>query len=57
MIKTLEIILLIFKIHFGGHGYSHIANNILPNMINKGFTMEEIKLITAENPKRWFTRQ
>ncbi|CAL1675577.1 unnamed protein product [Lasius platythorax] len=44
-------------IHFGGHGYSHIANNILPNMINKGFTKEEIELITVENPKRWFTRQ
>ncbi|XP_070167606.1 phosphotriesterase-related protein-like isoform X1 [Polyergus mexicanus] len=44
-------------VHFGGHGYSHIANNILPIMINKGFTMEEIELITVENPKRWFTRQ
>lgn len=45
-------------IHFGGHGYSHIANNILPNMINnKGFTAEDIELITIENPKRWFIRQ
>lgn len=43
-------------VHFGGHGYSHIANNILPNMINKGFTVEEIELITVENPKRWLTR-
>ncbi|KYN37020.1 Phosphotriesterase-related protein [Trachymyrmex septentrionalis] len=44
-------------IHFGGHGYSHIANNVVPTMINKGFTTEEIELITAENPKKWLTRQ
>ncbi|XP_011862315.1 PREDICTED: phosphotriesterase-related protein isoform X2 [Vollenhovia emeryi] len=44
-------------IHFGGHGYSHIANNIVPTMINKGFTMKDIELITVENPKRWLTRK
>ncbi|EGI61262.1 PREDICTED: phosphotriesterase-related protein [Acromyrmex echinatior] len=44
-------------IHFGGHGYSHIANNVVPIMINKGFTTEEIELITVENPKKWLTRQ
>lgn len=43
-------------IHFGGHGYSHIANNIVPIMLKRNFTTEEIKLITVENPKRWFTR-
>lgn len=55
--QTFENILLIFKVHFGGHGYSHIANNVVPTMINKGFTVDEIEFITIENPKRWLTRK
>nr|XP_012225283.1 PREDICTED: phosphotriesterase-related protein-like [Linepithema humile] len=44
-------------INFGGHGYSHIVNNIVPRLRNRNFTMEEVELLTVENPRRWLTRQ
>ncbi|XP_020289158.1 phosphotriesterase-related protein [Pseudomyrmex gracilis] len=44
-------------IQFGGHGYSHIINNVVPVMIIRGFTTEETELLTIENPKRWLARQ
>ncbi|XP_034183370.1 phosphotriesterase-related protein [Osmia lignaria lignaria] len=42
-------------IKFGGHGFSHILNNVLPKMILKGFTQEEIDTITIHNPKTWLS--
>ncbi|KAJ8715907.1 hypothetical protein PYW08_013192 [Mythimna loreyi] len=38
---------------FGGHGYAHIINNVLPKMKSKGFTQQQIDNITIENPARW----
>ncbi|KAL0822243.1 hypothetical protein ABMA28_004370 [Loxostege sticticalis] len=40
---------------FGGHGYSHIINNILPRMKTKGFSQATIDKITIENPARWLS--
>lgn len=40
---------------FGGHGYSHIMNNVLPKMTLKGFTQEEIDTITIQNPRTWLS--
>lgn len=45
-------------ISFGGHGYSHLTNNVIPNvMMNRGFTMEDIDTLTIENPRKWLTRE
>uniref|UniRef100_A0A1L8DCT3 Uncharacterized protein n=1 Tax=Nyssomyia neivai TaxID=330878 RepID=A0A1L8DCT3_9DIPT len=38
---------------FGGHGYSHILNNILPRLNVRGLTLEQIDRITIENPSMW----
>jgi len=38
--------------HFGGMGYSHILDNVLTLMKQKGITEEQIKAIIVENPKR-----
>nr|CAD7256030.1 unnamed protein product [Timema shepardi] len=38
---------------FGGHGYSHILNNVLHKMLTKGISQETIDKITIENPKNW----
>ncbi|GBP08753.1 Phosphotriesterase-related protein [Eumeta japonica] len=38
---------------YGGHGYAHILNNILPRMKSKGISNEKIDLITIENPADW----
>ncbi|XP_021919754.1 phosphotriesterase-related protein isoform X1 [Zootermopsis nevadensis] len=40
-------------IKFGGHGYSHILNNVLPKMQTKGISQETTDKITIENPKTW----
>ncbi|KAK0180247.1 hypothetical protein PV327_005912 [Microctonus hyperodae] len=42
-------------VEFGGHGYSHILNNVLPRMPAKGFTSEDIDTITIINPKTWLS--
>lgn len=40
---------------FGGHGYGHIFENVIPIMRRHGFTDEEISAILVENPKRLLT--
>ncbi|XP_068618555.1 phosphotriesterase-related protein [Battus philenor] len=42
-------------INFGGHGYSHIINNILPRMKSRGISQSAIDMITIENPANWLT--
>ncbi|XP_046433896.1 phosphotriesterase-related protein isoform X1 [Neodiprion virginianus] len=56
----LDRVLLSHDIHtkhrlmaFGGHGFSHIYNNVLPKMLIKGFSQEDIDLITMKNPTTW----
>ena len=35
---------------YGGHGYGHILENIVPKMRRKGFSEQEIQAITVDNP-------
>ncbi len=35
---------------YGGHGYGHILENIVPTMRRKGFSEDEIRAITEDNP-------
>ncbi|CAO1344614.1 unnamed protein product [Diamesa hyperborea] len=44
-------------IEFGGHGYSHIVSNILPKMLTKDFTQQDIDQITITNPAQWLQFQ
>ena len=37
-------------VKYGGHGYGHILENIVPKMRRKGFSEAEIRAITVENP-------
>lgn len=36
---------------YGGHGYAHIIDNVVPLMRDKGIPEEHIHTITVENPK------
>ncbi|MFC2014139.1 phosphotriesterase [Chloroflexota bacterium] len=36
---------------YGGHGYSHILDNVVPLMRDKGISKEHISSILVENPK------
>ncbi|XP_036375186.1 phosphotriesterase-related protein [Megalops cyprinoides] len=40
---------------YGGHGYSHILNNIVPKMLTRGISQNQVDKILIENPKRWLT--
>ena len=42
-------------VKYGGHGYAHILENIVPKMRRKGFSAEQIHAITVENPARVLT--
>ena len=37
---------------YGGHGYDHILQNVVPLMRAKGMSAEQINTIIVENPKR-----
>ncbi len=39
-------------VRYGGHGYGHILENIVPRMRRKGFTEDVIEAITVGNPAR-----
>jgi Phosphotriesterase family len=40
---------------FGGHGYGHIYENVIPLMRSRGFSESEINAILIENPRRLLT--
>lgn len=40
---------------YGGHGYSHILNNIVPKMLARGISQHQVDKILIDNPKRWLT--
>jgi phosphotriesterase-related protein len=40
---------------YGGEGYAHILENVIPLMRSKGMADGEIKTIVEENPKRVLT--
>ena len=39
-------------VRYGGHGYGHILENIVPRMRRKGFSDEEIDAVIVGNPAR-----
>ncbi|MER9052251.1 hypothetical protein NKH89_34555 [Mesorhizobium sp. M0923] len=40
---------------YGGHGYAHIFENVVPLMRERGFSETEINAILVDNPKRLLT--
>lgn len=39
-------------LQFGGHGYGHLLENILPEFRSRGVTEEQIHAMMVENPRR-----
>lgn len=39
-------------LRYGGHGFAHILRNIIPEMIVRGITRDQINTILIDNPKR-----
>jgi phosphotriesterase-related protein len=42
-------------VRYGGHGFGHILENIVPRMRQRGITDEQINAITVTNPARVLT--
>lgn len=40
---------------YGGHGYSHILLNVVPQMLLHGISQSSIDKILKENPRNWLT--
>ncbi|XP_064652122.1 phosphotriesterase-related protein-like [Lineus longissimus] len=40
---------------FGGHGYSHILESIVPKMLARGYTQQQVDKILIHNPREWLT--
>jgi phosphotriesterase-related protein len=40
---------------FGGHGYGHIFRNVVPMMVRRGYSEDEIDAILVRNPRRLLT--
>ncbi|XP_065919019.1 phosphotriesterase-related protein-like [Dysidea avara] len=40
---------------YGGHGFQHIPENVVPKMLERSFTKEAVKMITEDNPREWLT--
>lgn len=40
---------------YGGHGYQHIFANIVPRMLRRGFTQDEVDTLLTRNPRRLLT--
>ena len=48
-----DICLKMMLHHYGGWGYDHILQNIVPMMVGEGITRDTINLFIQENPKKW----
>ncbi|XP_019619694.1 PREDICTED: phosphotriesterase-related protein-like [Branchiostoma belcheri] len=41
--------------HYGGHGYSHILLNVVPMMLARGISQEQVDKMLIHNPRNWLT--
>ena len=55
-----EKILLSHDIHtrhrllkYGGHGFGHILQNVVPKMLSRGITRDEVDTMICLNPRNW----
>lgn len=40
---------------YGGHGYAHILEHIVPKMVDRGISRDVVMEILTDNPRRWLT--
>jgi len=40
---------------YGGHGYTHILENVVPMLKSRGVTQDQIDIILKDNPKTWLS--
>ena len=40
---------------YGGHGFTHIFDQVVPKMLTKGISQDSVHKILISNPKAWLT--
>ena len=41
---------------YGGHGYGHILDHVVPKMRDRGFNEDTIDRLLKDNPRRWLSQ-
>ena len=49
------IISLFIQVCYGGHGYGHLLENVVPKMKERGINEDIITDIMTKNPQQWLT--
>ena len=52
---TSHTVLFILQEKYGGHGFSHILDNVVPKMLARGLSQSSIDKILIHNPRTWMT--
>ena len=47
--------IIIVQVRYGGHGYGHILDCIVPKMKDRGIPEDVVKSIITDNPRKWLT--
>jgi phosphotriesterase-related protein len=55
LVVAQDVCLHMHQRKYGGKGYAHILENIVPRMRKRGFTEKHINSILVDNPKRILT--
>jgi len=53
--QCVYFVLWCVQVQYGGHGYAHILENIVPKMEQRGISRDTAMKILTENPQNWLT--
>ncbi len=42
-------------VRYGGHGYAHILEHVVPKMVERGISRDTVTNILTLNPQTWLT--
>ena len=43
------------QVAYGGHGYGHLLENVVPKMKDRGISEDIISSMITDNPQQWLT--
>lgn len=46
---------MLYQACYGGHGYTHILENVVPKLEQRGIKKDIITKIITQNPQTWLT--
>ena len=52
-VANIFLIFISYQVKYGGHGYGHFLESVVPKMIDRGIPMKMINKMTVETPRDW----